>query len=77
MFDKRRAIDTELEPILLRIHANPDVWPETISRFGRKFRLVAGLLSSIRNFADQLGRQWFTGVAAARAAFVSSPPQLA
>jgi REP element-mobilizing transposase RayT len=77
MFDRRGVIETELEPILLRIHANPEVWSETISRFGHKFRLVAGLLSSIRNFADQLGRQWFTGVAAARAAFVSSPPQLA
>ena len=75
--DKRGAIDPELAPILLRIGANPDAWIETISRFGYKFRLAAGLLSNLRNFADQLGRRWLTGIAAARTAFAPSPPQLA
>ena len=75
--DKRGAIDADLAPILLRIGANPEAWIDTISRFGSKFRLAAGLLSSLRNFADQLGRRWLKGVAAARAAFASSPPQLA
>ena len=74
--DKRGAIDADLAPILLRIGANPDAWLETVSRFGYKFRLAAGLLSSLRNFADQLGRRWLTGIAAARTAFASSPPQL-
>jgi len=72
--DKRGAIDADLAPILLRIGANPEAWPETISRFDEKFSLVAGLLSSLRHFADQLGRRRFTGVSAARAAFASSPP---
>jgi len=75
--DKRGAIDAELAPILLRIGANSEAWLETISRFGSKFRLAAGLLSNLRNFAGQLGRRWLVGVAAARAAFASSPPQLA
>jgi len=75
--DKRGAIDADLKPILLRIGANPDAWIETISYFGCKFRLAAGLLCSLRNFANQLGRHWLKGVAAARSAFAVSPPQLA
>jgi len=75
--DKRGAIDTDLAPILLRIGANPEAWLETITRFGSKFCLAAGLLANLRNFADQLGRRWLKGVASARAAFASSPPQLA
>jgi hypothetical protein len=73
--NKYGAIDADLAPILLRIGANPDAWLDTISRFGSKFRLAAGLLSSLRSFADKLGRRWFTGVSAARVAFVPSPPQ--
>jgi hypothetical protein len=75
--DKRGAIDTDIAPILLRIGANPEAWIDTVSRFGSKFRLAAGLVSSLRSFADQLGRRWLTGVAAARAAFAVSPPQSA
>ena len=73
--DKRGAMDADLAPILLRIGANPEAWLETISRFGSKFCLAAGLLSNLRNFADQLGRRWLKGVATARAAFASAPPQ--
>ena len=73
---KRGAIDSDLMPILLRIGANPDAWLDTISRFGSRFRLAAGLLSNLRNFADQLGRRWVIGVAAARSAFVKPTPQL-
>ena len=75
--DKRGAIDADLAPILLRIGANPEAWIDTVSRFGSKFRLAAGLVSSLRSFADQLGRRWLTGVAAARASFAVSPPQSA
>jgi len=75
--DKRGAIAADLAPILLRIGANPDAWAETVSRFGSRFCLAAGLLFNLRKFADQLGRRWLKGVASARAAFASSPPQLA
>ena len=75
--DKRGAIDANLAPILLRIGANPEAWAETISGFGYKFSLVAGMLSSLRHLADQFGKRWFKGVAAARAAFVPKSPQLA
>ncbi|MGD0101459.1 MAG: alpha-amylase family glycosyl hydrolase [Acidobacteriota bacterium] len=75
--DKPCAIDPDLAPILLRIGANPDAWIETISCFGYKFRLAAGLLANLRNFADQLGRRWLTGLAAARAAFAPSLPRSA
>jgi REP element-mobilizing transposase RayT len=75
---KRGAINPDLAPILLRIGANPEAWIDTVSSFGSKFRLAAGLVSSLRSFADQLGRRWLTGVAAARASFaVVSPPQSA
>jgi REP element-mobilizing transposase RayT len=75
--DKPGVIDPDLAPILLRIGANPEAWPETVSCFGSKFRLAAGLLSSLRHFADQLGRRWLQGVASARVAFALSPPQFA
>jgi hypothetical protein len=75
--DKRGVIDADLAPILLRICANPDAWLETVTRFGSKFRLAAGRISSLRNFANRLGRRWFQGAATARAAFGSPPPQLA
>jgi len=74
--DKRGAIDADFAPILVRIGANPDAWIETISRFGSKFALAAGLLPNLRNFADRLGRQWLKGITAARAAF-ALPQQLA
>ena len=73
--DKRGAIETDLRPILLRIGVNPQAWTETVSGFGDKFSFVAGLLCNLRKFADQLGRRWFKGVAAARTAFALSPPQ--
>ena len=75
--DKRGAIDADLAPILLRIGANPDAWLETVSRFGSRFRLAAGLVSSLRNFADRLGRRWLQGAAMAGTAFGFPPPQLA
>ncbi len=75
--DKRGAIDGDLRPILLRIGANPDAWQETVSRFGSRFRLAAGLLSNLRHFGNQLGRRWLQGITMARSAFVLSPPQLA
>jgi hypothetical protein len=74
---KRGAIDVDLAPILLRIGANPDAWLETVSRFGSVFRLAAGLVSSLRSFADRLGRRWLQGAATASTAFGSPPPQLA
>jgi len=75
--DKRGAVDAELAPILLRIGANPDAWLETVTRFGSRFRIAAGLLANLRKFADQIGRRWLKGVAASRIAFASSTPQLA
>ena len=71
--DKRGAIDADLAPILQRIGANPQAWVDTISRFESRFRLAAGLISSLRGFADQLGRRWLAGVSAARIAFVAKP----
>jgi hypothetical protein len=75
--DKRASMDPDLVPILLRIGAHPGAWPDTITRFGSRFHLAAGMLSSLRRFADQLGRHWLTGVSAARGAFAASTPQWA
>jgi hypothetical protein len=75
--DKRGSVDAHLAPILLRIGANPDAWHETVTRFGSKFRLAAGLLTNLRSFAHQLNRHWLKGAAAARTAFMTSPPRLA
>ena len=68
--DKRGVMDADLAPILLRIGANPEAWIDTVTRFGSRFRLAAGLLANLRHFADQLGRCWLQGMAAARVAFV-------
>jgi hypothetical protein len=70
---KRGAIDADLAPILLRIGANPQAWFDTISQFESRFRLAAGLISSLRSFADLLGRRWLAGVAAARIACAVKP----
>lgn len=73
--DKKGSIPDDLAPILLRIGANPEAWVDTVTQFGRRFRLAAGLLSNMRHFAQRLGQRWFQGVASARATFISSPPQ--
>jgi hypothetical protein len=68
--EKRGSIDARLEPILNRIGAIPKTWSETVSRFGSSFRLVAGRLTHMREFADRLGRHWFKGLSTARTAFI-------
>jgi len=68
---KRRVMEADLMPIMRRLGANPEEWIATISQFGSRFRLAAGLLCNLRHFADQLGRNWFKGVASARAAFAA------
>ncbi len=73
--EKRGAIDAKLDPILMRIGANPQAWTETITGFGDKFSLVVGLVSNLRNFADYLGRRWIKGISEARIAFTLSPPR--
>ena len=73
---KRGVVDAELASILLRIGVKPETWLETVTRFGSRFYLVAGLLAHLRDLADKLGRRWLKGVATARAAFASSPLQL-
>jgi len=72
--DKPGAIDAGLAPILERIGAKPEAWPETISCFEDKFRLVAGRTDNLRKFADQLGKRWFTGLSASRRLFEPSKP---
>jgi hypothetical protein len=69
---KRGAIDPDLVPILQRIGIKPDAWLDTVSRFESKFHVAAGLISSLRNFADQIGRRWLAGISAARVAFADS-----
>ncbi len=69
--DKRGIIDAELAPILMRIGARPDAWLETVSCFGSKFRLAAGLIANLRSFAETIGQRWLMGIAAARICFAS------
>jgi REP element-mobilizing transposase RayT len=75
--DKRGAMDADLAPILVRIGANPDAWHETVTCFGSKFRLAAGLLANLRIFAHRIHRHWLIGAEAAGTAFSPLPPQLA
>jgi REP element-mobilizing transposase RayT len=75
--DKPGAMDPDLAPILWRLGANPQAWPDTVSHFGSRFHLAAGLLSSLRSYADRLGRRWLTGVSMARASFSTLPQPLA
>lgn len=75
--DKPGAIDASLLPILVRIRANPDNWQDTVSLFNSRFRLAAGLVSSLRAFSNRLGRHWVHGISAARAAFGPLTPESA
>jgi hypothetical protein len=68
---KRGAIDPDLAPILMRIGASPREWTDTVSRFGTKFQVAAGMLANLRRFADLIGKRWLKGVATTRAAFAS------
>jgi putative transposase len=68
--DKHGSIDPDLAPILERIGINPLSWHDTASHFEDKFSLVAGMISNVRRFADQLGKRWFSGVSAAQNAFL-------
>ena len=70
--NKPGAIDADLAPILQRIGAKPEAWPETISGFEDRFRLVAGLTDNLRKFADQLGKRWLAGLSASRRLFEPS-----
>jgi REP element-mobilizing transposase RayT len=72
--DKQGSIDSGLAPILLRIGARPESWLRTVSRFGYEFRIAAGRLPNMRNFADQMGQQWLKGIAMAHYAFASPMP---
>jgi putative transposase len=74
--DKPGAIDSSLTPILQRFGAKPEEWQDTIKRFEDKFCLVVGLLSSLREFADRLGKKWFTGITAAQTSFTASEPEM-
>jgi hypothetical protein len=67
---KRGSIDPELAPILSRIGAKPEAWIDTISNFGSKFRVAAGKLVSLKNFAKKIGVHWLYGVSMARASFL-------
>ncbi len=69
--NKRGAIDPDLAPILMRIGVSPAEWTDTVSRFGSKFQIAAGLLANLRRFADLIGRRWVKGIATARVAFAS------
>jgi putative transposase len=69
---KKGAIDADLAPILHRLGADPNGWPDTVAHFGDRFRLVVGKIPSLREFADRVSRRWFTGIAAARTAFTAS-----
>ncbi len=69
--NKRGAIDADLVPILMRVCVNPGQWADTVSRFGSKFQIAAGLIASLRRFADLVGRRWLKGIATARVAFAS------
>src|SRR5512139_33646 len=70
---KRGAMDADLVPILQRMGIKPEAWLDTVSRFETRFHVAAGLVSSLRSFADQIGRRWLTGIAAARVAFGDRP----
>ena len=74
--DKQGAIESDLDPILIRLGVNPQEWMDTIGSFEEKFSLVVGLIDNLSKFADQLGKRWFKGVGAARSAFVASRTQL-
>ena len=67
--DKKRAIPSELAPILQRLQINADNWLETVSQFDSRFTHVAGRVESMAKAAVRLGRRWLAGVLNASRAF--------
>jgi hypothetical protein len=67
---KAGFINPDLAPILLRIGAKPDAWTDSITRFGKNFRLAAGTISSLKKFAEKIGVRWLAGGPMARNAFI-------
>jgi len=50
--DKRRAIDSQLPPILQRLGIEPENWIDSVSHFQKYFFDAAGTLSSLEQFRE-------------------------
>jgi putative transposase len=68
------AIDPDLEPILQRLRVRKHNWADTVSRFGDKFHLAAGLPHNLRSFARHWGKCWFKGITVSRSVFMQGRP---
>ena len=64
------SIPENIEPILARLRINPDKWIETTKNYRQLFRRVVGPAENICRAAQEIGKVWLHGVAAARRLFV-------
>lgn len=67
--NKRGAISSSLEPILVRLGLKPCGWIRLVEELGNAFSCVIGDKDSIRQAALSAGKQWFKGLQAAKHAF--------
>jgi REP element-mobilizing transposase RayT len=67
--DKPGFIDPDLPPMLQRIGAIPETWDKTVSQFESNFGHAVGTVSSLRKFANRLGKKWLKGISFAKKSF--------
>jgi REP element-mobilizing transposase RayT len=65
----QQAVPDHLPPILERLGLKIDSWVETVRQFGRWFKTAVGRRDSLRTLAEQRGKAWLQGQAAAALAF--------
>jgi hypothetical protein len=55
--------------MLQRIGAIPETWDKTVSQFESNFGHAVGTVSSLRKFANRLGKKWLKGISFAKKSF--------
>ncbi len=71
MIDGKAYISNDLKPILARLKLSPEEWLETTKRIRLRFPRVVGPVKYIKEAAKKVKKDWFHGMAAARAVFVT------
>lgn len=66
----KKSISPELGPILTRLSLQPDGWLGFMREKKSLFKRVLGPPDSLKELALQFGKQWFQGLAGARAVFI-------
>jgi len=67
--DKPGVISDEIRPVLESLELDADEWVESVRKYRKRFRLMAGTSAHIRAAAAHAGRAWFKGCRSCEAVF--------